>query len=463
LAQGFVQGAKTLRKRRVVWRIMKKPAAKGAMKKTKPMKVSKSSAPKKPKGGPAAKKRPAAKKLSALQAKPMPDSFFSKEFLMKHIESIMGFYEGRVEDATGGFFQSFYRDGKTYCSEFRHLVSSTRMVINFMLVGKLFNRPELIKLGRHGLDYVEKVHYVAEKGSYAWTVSNHTPNDMTQQAYGYAFLLAAHAAAYANGESDKANLDRIFNILEERFWLPERGAYLDTISAEGVVDNLYRGQNSNMHMCEAMIAAYEATKEQRYLDRAKILATTFTKTLASKAGGFVYEHFTVDFEVDKEYNKNDPTNIYRPWGFQPGHQNEWAKNLLNIHRYEPSDWMLEKAKFLFDGAWNKSYDAEYGGLVYGFDFDGNWCDDNKYFWVQGESLATAALLFQATRDASYLEKYVNLWHYVWKHWVDHEYGGWLCFKMTRQNERDSDLKAIAGGKCDYHTMVSCIEALRAFQ
>ena len=22
----------------------------------------------------------------------------------------------------------------------------------------------------------------------------------------------------------------------------------------------------------------------------------------------------------KEYNKNDPTNIYRPWGFQPGHQ-----------------------------------------------------------------------------------------------------------------------------------------------
>lgn len=29
-----------------------------------------------------------------------------------------------------------------------------------------------------------------------------------------------------------------------------RGAYLDTISAEGVVDNSYRGQNSNMHMCE---------------------------------------------------------------------------------------------------------------------------------------------------------------------------------------------------------------------
>ena len=25
-----------------------------------------------------------------------------------------------------------------------------------------------------------------------------------------------------------------------------------------------------------------------------------------------------------------------------------------------------------------------------------------------------------------------------------------------------DVKAIAGGKCDYHTLVACIEALRAF-
>ena len=37
-------------------------------------------------------------------------------------------------------------------------------------------------------------------------------------------------------------------------------------------------------------------------------------------GGFVWEHYTVDFEIDWEYNKNDPSNIYRPWGFQPGHQ-----------------------------------------------------------------------------------------------------------------------------------------------
>lgn len=251
-------------------------------------------------------------------------------------------------------------------------------------------------------------------------------------------------------------------MLEKKFWLPEKGAYLDTISAEGVADNSYRGQNSNMHMCEALIAAYEASKDAKYLDRAEVLAITFCQKLAEKGGGFVWEHYTVDFEVDWEYNKNDPTNIYRPWGFQPGHQSEWAKNLLNINRHRPKPWLVDRAKELFDKSWDLSWDAEHGGLVYGFGPDHKWCDSEKYFWVQGESMATASLLYEATREGKYVEKYVHLWQYAWDHWVDHEHGGWLCFKMTRENKRSSDEKAIAGGKCDYHTLVACIEALRVF-
>merc|ERR1712048_1130037 len=63
----------------------------------------------------------------------------------------------------------------------------------------------------------------------------------------------------------------------------------------------------------------------------------------------------------------------------------------------------------------------------------------------------------------YVERYVNLWQYIWENWVDHKHGAWLGFKMTRDNKRFNEEKAIAGGKCDYHTLVSCVEALRAFQ
>ncbi|CAJ1344169.1 unnamed protein product [Effrenium voratum] len=175
------------------------------------------------------------------------------------------------------------------------------MVINFMLAGKLLHDAELLDIGKHGLEYIEKVHYVPSKQSYAFTVRKHKPEDMVEQAYGYAFILAAHAAARTAGVAkDNSQVARIFEMLEKKFWLPGKGAYLDTISAEGVVDNSYRGQNSNMHMCEALIAAYEATKETRYLDRAEVLAETFAERLAQKGGGFVWEHYTVDFEVDWE-------------------------------------------------------------------------------------------------------------------------------------------------------------------
>eukprot|EP00438_Fugacium_kawagutii_P014770 Skav228759 [mRNA] locus=scaffold589:221250:228702:+ [translate_table: standard] len=113
--------------------------------------------------------------------------------------------------------------------------------------------------------------------------------DLVEQAYGYAFILAAHAAARTAGVAqDNTGVARVFDMLEKKFWLPDKGAYLDTVSADGVVDNSYRGQNSNMHMCEALIAAFEATGELCYLDRAEVLAETFASKLASKGFGRVF-------------------------------------------------------------------------------------------------------------------------------------------------------------------------------
>ena len=395
-----------------------------------------------------------------------PDNFFSKEFLTKHVSDIIAFYEPRCVDAQhGGFFQNFKVDGTVFDPSARQIVSSSRMTINFMLAGKLLGRPELVEIGRHGLSFVEGVHYVAAREAYAFTTRDREPEDMTQQCYAYAFVLAAHAAALkAGAAADGAGVRKVYELLEKKFWRAADGAYLDTISADGAVDEAYRGQNSNMHVCEALIASYEATRDTRYLRRAEVLAETFTRRLAAKGGGFVWEHYTGEWEVDWEYNKSDPTNIYRPWGYQPGHQAEWAKNLLGIRRNGGGGaWMVERAKELFDGAWDLSYDAEHGGLVYGFGPDQQWCDSEKYFWVQGESLAACAQLYKATGEAKYVERYVCLWHYCWEHWVDHEHGAWVGFKLTRDNRRLSDVKAVAGGKCDYHTLVACIEALRAFE
>lgn len=397
-----------------------------------------------------------------VRPKAPPSQFYSRDFLIAHVKDILRFYESRCRDEAGGYFQSFYDNGDRFDEGFKQLVSSTRMVINFALAGKLLDSAELLELARHGLEYVEKVHWCEDTSAYAYTIKDGAPEDMTQQSYAHAFVLYMHAACLLAGlHKDGTEVAKAFKLLEDRFWLPEHQAYADTLGPDGALND-YRGQNSNMHICEALIAAHEATGEDVYIQRAKTLAETFTQRLAKLAEGLVWEHYTLDWAIAWDYNKDDPNNLYRPWGFQPGHQIEWAKNLLNICRFAPEPWMQERAEELFNRAWRSAWDAEYGGLVYGFGPEGKWCDTDKYFWVQAESIATSAQLYQVTGKQRYLECYRALWQYSWDHLVDHEHGAWWRI-LNRENSKYSNEKSGAGSKCDYHSLVSCLEALRGLR
>jgi mannose/cellobiose epimerase-like protein (N-acyl-D-glucosamine 2-epimerase family) len=109
-------------------------------------------------------------------------------------------------------------------------------------------------------------------------------------------------------------------------------------------------------------------------------------------------------------------------------------------------------------ALDKAWDHDHGGICYGVDRDGAICDGDKYFWVQAESIAAAALLAHRTGESRYWEDYDRLWSYAWDHFIDHEYGAWYRI-LTRQNVKYNDLKSPAG-KTDYHTMGACYEVLK---
>ena len=50
-----------------------------------------------------------------------------------------------------------------------------------------------------------------------------------------------------------------------------------------------------------------------------------------------------------------------------------------------------------------SLDKEYGGLVYGYSPEGNFTNDNKYFWVQAEALAASWRLYKITNNKDYYD------------------------------------------------------------
>ena len=213
-----------------------------------------------------------------------------------------------------------------------------------------------------------------------------------------------------------------------------------------------------MHLTEALLAAWDATQDKRYLDRALAVADAMTRRQAQQAGGLVWEHYDAHWNIDWDYHRDDPKHLFRPWGFQPGHQTEWAKLLLILDRHVPRDWLLPTATHLFDTAIARAWDEEHGGLCYGFAPDGSVCDTDKYFWVQAESIATAALLHARTGDPRHAADYDRLWAYAWQHFIDHQHGAWYRI-LDGQNRKLTDEKSPAG-KTDYHTMGACHEVLR---
>ncbi|MBX2825830.1 MAG: AGE family epimerase/isomerase [Gammaproteobacteria bacterium] len=386
-----------------------------------------------------------------------PDDFSNPEFLHEHVRFILDFYEPRVVDPDGGFYQTFMDNGDVFDPAWRHLVSSTRFVWNYAQAYQHYQTPHYQDWARQGFAFLQK-HHKQPNGSYAWELRDREVSDGRAMAYGHAFvMLAAAAATDAGIDEARPVINEIWEFMEAQFWEPTHRAYADERNATLDTLDPYRGQNANMHTCESLLAAYSTTGENRYLDRAEMLATQFTHELTDPEFGLIWEHYHSDWQRDMQYNIDKPDDLFKPWGFQPGHQVEWAKLLLQLNTHRPDTRWVEKARALYTGAVSRGWDTEHGGLVYGFGPDGQFADAGKYFWVQAEAFAAAWRLFTLTGEQQFRDDYDRLWDWCWRYLIDHEQGAW--FRIRHRDGSAVDQLKSPPGKTDYHTMGACWDVL----
>ncbi|XKE44293.1 AGE family epimerase/isomerase [Halomonas organivorans] len=380
-------------------------------------------------------------------------------FLRAQVRKTMAFYHPRAIDPHGGFFHYLADDGSVLDRGHRHLVSSARYVVTYARYARHGGGDEYRHWARHGLAYLEKAHFQTATQGYAWTLQDGAVEDDSQHCYGLAFVLLAYAEALKAGIAEaRDGLHGVHRLLQKRFWEPHWQRFADEADRHWRLSS-YRGQNANMHACEALIAAFEATDDVAFLDQALAIARAITAAGRCHPEGWIWEHYDARWRPDWDYNRHDPAHLFRPWGYQVGHQTEWAKLLVMLERHRPEPWLLPTAERLFLSSVRAGWDREHGGLVYGLDLEGRVCDGDKYYWVQAESLAAAALLGLRTGRAVYRRWYERLWDFGWHRLIDHHHGGWYRI-LTPDNRRVSTVKSPAG-KVDYHTMGACHDVLEA--
>ncbi len=380
-----------------------------------------------------------------------------RQWLLGQATALFDFFQPQAVNPAGGF-HTLDENGKPlppdpgHDGSERQLHDTTRMVHCFA-IAKLLDRPGADDIINHGMDFLWARHRDPKNGGYFWGVDDYAATNPTKLAYGHAFVLLAAASAKTVGHPDADRLLKdVGEVLLARFWEPEYGATSEEYGADWQTISDYRGQNSNMHLTEALMAAYEATDNQAYLDMAEGIAELIINRHARAQGWRVAEHFDADWQVDRAY-VGDP--MFRPAGTTPGHALEWARLLIQLWELggRRADWMPQAAKNLFLNAVNTGWNRETGGFFYTLTWGDTPDQADRFWWPCAEGIGAAAALTSHCNDPLYEIWYRRIWGFVDAHLIDHQQGGWFP-------ELDSDLRPVGRvftGKPDlYHALQACL-------
>ena len=388
-------------------------------------------------------------------------NFRSEKFLIDNMSRSMDFFNpDRCIDKSGGGFYHFYGDdGTVYDKTTKVLATEARFIFTYATAYKYIPNKKYITAIEHSIKFLRGPLRNKKNGGYHWIIENGAPTESIIRTYAISFVLLAYSKAYSIGVKEcKEYIKETYDLMEKNLFEAKYGLYAEETD-ENWVKTDYRSQSGNLHACEALIAAYSATNEIIYLDRALLIADNICNRQGGLCNGLVWEHYKKDWSIDMSFNNDsDELTIFRPWGFQTGHQTEWSRFLLMLNEYCIKEnkkiiWLEAKAKYLFDISIKHAWDNEYGGLAYNFNPNGEICDYDKIFWTNCESIGSAAMLAMVTKEDKYWDIYDKLWKYCWKYFVDHKHGSWYrrCNRKFEKYFKEKTLRA----KCidpDYHIL-----------
>jgi sulfoquinovose isomerase len=386
---------------------------------------------------------------------PFVDRPLHRAWLLDQARGLFSFFQRGAVNPRGGFFQ-LDDQGRPYPAldaqgTTRVLHETTRMVHCFAMA-QLLGLPGADRMIDHGMEFLRTGHHDAQRGGYFWAVNDAGPVDDTKQAYGHAFvLLAASSAKVAGHPQADALLADVTEVLRTRFWDDTAGATTEEYTADWQPLGPYRGQNSNMHLTEALMAAFEATGVGMYLTMAERIAGLIINRHARAEGWRVAEHFHADWTVDRAYAGNP---MFRPAGTTPGHALEWARLLVQLWELggRAHPWMAEAAQGLFLRTCEIGWDQAKGGFYYTLGWDDRPDRTDRFWWPLAEGIAAASVLRQISDDPRFEDWYRRIWSFVATHMID-ERGGW-------RPELDGDLRPVErvfSGRPDlYHAVQACL-------
>ncbi len=366
-------------------------------------------------------------------------------------EGILNF--GKRFPSPGGSSYYLGDDGTPWTDRPRETWVTSRMV-HVYSIGHMQGYEGCGELADQGLKgLMGELHDDANGGWYAGLKADggYLP---TKQCYAHAFvILAATSALLAGREGAEKLLEDACGIYDEKFWNEEEGLSCDTWNTEFTELDAYRGLNANMHTVEAFLAVADAVGDEKYRVRAGRIID-HVLTWARQNDWRLPEHFSSDWVVNLECNKEKPDDPFKPYGATPGHGIEWARLITQwtASTYgldsEKSAKYLDAAKNLYRRAVSDAWNCDGApGIVYTTDWNGKAVVHDRMHWTLAEAINTSAVLYRVTGEEAYAKDYAAFMEYLDTVVLDHVNGSWF----HQLDEKNQLMGTVWPGKSDlYH-------------
>ena len=290
-----------------------------------------------------------------------------------------------------------------------------------------------------------------DQDNHGWYFSLSIDNnvfDMTKDLYSHAFILFGLAHYLAIFKDDKARqwIDRTNELVSIRFSLP--GGWLaPAATREWALLGRNLEQNPHMHLLEAYLSAYKATKDDAFLKSSARMMSIYTEMLRASDRSKVLEH------LDEKAQPSDTKGTL----IQPGHLYEWYWLVSEYADIAGLPAFKLSCAPIMEWADRWCLDADAGGIFDMVDTSGNVLSHRKRIWPVTERIKALTTLVRAGSTVRSREALVGWITFILENYCGSD-GSWHEY-LNRNLAPDCDYMPLS---TPYHVAMAALEVERLF-
>ena len=230
------------------------------------------------------------------------------------------------------------------------------------------------------------------------TSATPVPRSVLSQRAQSAMIGAAAAALMAGHAEVGTLLADLETDQDRRWWDPNVGAVREEIDPATGARSPLRRLSTNLDTAQSYLAAWEATGNRVWFDRARSIMRLVGE-IAARSGFALPDLFDEEWRPLPPTSDQPPLELIRPADTLPGLGFKAARLIGQIHAIlthmgeTPGPWMLDTAVSLYECAHADGWtDDGVGGIVYTLDATGVVVAPERMHWVVCEAASAARVL-----------------------------------------------------------------------